>query len=178
MLPDTRPRGRHEVTAVAAFTLSTGHLDEVDSPDARKKKGPTTELEYHTRGGNMRPIWFLVAVAVLGPVLACGSGVNDGKLLADLSESERRTLCEYANDQLTEGTVVCNGQDFDVASADCEEDPVRTFPANCRATVADFERCVEVLGNNFCAQFEDEPPPECAPIYDDACVPTDIDRGI
>ena len=130
----------------------------------------------------MRTILLLSAIGCTGLALGCGdsgSGISGAKKLNELSVGEATDLCNYIGDlQGPPRTVDCGGgntyttEDFDEAGCTMDLSMFSTDAPDCTATVSDAEACFATIGaftdEELCSETTPIPP-ECAPVFSDAC---------
>lgn len=96
----------------------------------------------------------IVSLAMLA---ACGgSGVDEDKLIVDLSDDEIDDVCNYVIEQQggarTEECMDADGVTFTVEFPDFDGcvDELLSYPEGCGATVRNEEECAEKLGKDPC----------------------------
>lgn len=118
----------------------------------------------------------LWVVSLLSLALAaCGggddSGLDDSKVVGQLTASEAMSLCVELSGVFPQRTVDCGGGntiDVGIDPAECNEAP----PATCTATVGQFRDCFGDISDLTDAQWCDantQPPASCAPVLSADC---------
>jgi len=93
------------------------------------------------------------------------SGIAPSRALTSLSPAEVRSVCTYASAQFGSEPTACG--DGVVVEGTTVDECVMDFgtpPAGCTATVADAERCSELVGANPCIVVA-APPAECQSLF-------------
>jgi rubredoxin len=118
-------------------------------------------------------------MTVVGAILlaaACGgddgSGVDGGKKMSDLSDSEAQDVCMYAEDaQGGPRTVTCDGEEFEFTPDDleCENATADEIPASCDMTVDEYEDCVDDLADLDPCDANPDLPSSCDKLFSAAC---------
>jgi hypothetical protein len=105
-----------------------------------------------------------------------GSGVDGGKRLVDLSDSEITELCEFAFAADPEREITCSDGTVTVGQAsvaECVQEANESAAAapNCPVTVSQYEACISALGDQSDADLcEFNFPAACAPLLQEACL--------